>query len=100
MEDLNSFFRTSQNEQIFSIPAMLSEVYGLILARLFNSDISFHILYTKGDSTAEAHDKEVLSFIKRIHDFKTEGVPAEFKQVIINILNNAIDAILEKKKSF
>lgn len=98
MEDLNSFFRTSQNEQIFSIPAMLSEVYGLILARLFNSDISFHILYTKGDSTAEAHDKEVLSFIKRIHDFKTEGVPAEFKQVIINILNNAIDAILEKKK--
>ncbi|PLX68715.1 MAG: hypothetical protein C0603_06060 [Denitrovibrio sp.] len=99
MEDLNSFFRTSQTEEIFSIPEMLSEVYGLILSRLFNSDISFHIVYTKDDSTTEAHDKEVLNFIKKIRDFQAEGVPAEFKQVIINILNNAIDAILEKKSS-
>ena len=99
MGDLKAFFRTSQNEEIFSIPEMLSEVYGLILARLFNSDISFHIVYTKDDSTIEAHDKEVLNFIKRISNFKAEGVPAEFKQVIINILNNAIDAILERKNA-
>lgn len=99
MEDLKRFFRTSQTEENFSVPSTLSEVFGLIMARLFNSDISFHIIYTKDDSTTEAHDRDVFSFLGRIKDFRISGVPAEFKQVIINIINNAVDAILEKKKS-
>jgi len=97
MEDLKHFFMTSQVEERFSIPKMLNEVYGLILSRLFNSDISFHIVFNQDDSTTEAHDKDVIGFISKMKDFTANGVPAEFKQVIINVLNNAIDAILEKK---
>jgi len=97
MEDLKLFFRTSQSKEPFFILQHMSEVLGLVTARLFNSDISFQMSYTKDDSTIEAHDKEVLSFTSKLKDFQIEGVPAEFKQVIINILNNAIDAILEKK---
>lgn len=97
MEDLKRFFRTSQKDEEFSVPKILNEVFGLIMARLFNSDISFHMIYTKDDSTTEAHDRDVFSFITRIKDFSIKGVPAEFKQVIINIINNAVDAILEKK---
>lgn len=97
MEDLNRFFRTSHEEKPFSVPQILNEVFGLIMARLFNSDISFHIMYSEKNSTIEANDKDVFEFIKKINDFQTKGVPAEFKQVIINILNNSVDAILEKK---
>lgn len=97
MEDLKLFFRTSQNEEKFSVPKILNEVFGLLMARLFNSDISFHLIYTKDDSTTEAHDRDVFAFVARIKDLRVNGVPAEFKQVIINIINNAVDAILEKK---
>ncbi|PLX66085.1 MAG: hypothetical protein C0602_13215 [Denitrovibrio sp.] len=100
MEDLNRFFSTSQEECVFSVPQILSEVFGLIIARLFNSDISFHIVYTKNDSTTEANDREVFEFINKIKDFHTQGVPAEYKQVIINILNNSVDAILERKRKY
>jgi signal transduction histidine kinase/AmiR/NasT family two-component response regulator len=97
MEDLNSFFKTSQLEETLSIPMALSQVHGLLLARLSNSDISFQILYTKDDSTKEAYDNDVTRFIADLANFTVNGVPAEFKQVIINILNNSIDAILERK---
>jgi signal transduction histidine kinase/AmiR/NasT family two-component response regulator len=97
MEDLKSFFRTSHAEEDFSIPQILSEVHGLILARLFNSDISFHMVLTTSDASSEVTDNDVPNFIASMKDFKTRGVPAEFKQVALNVLNNAIDAILEKK---
>lgn len=97
MEDLKRFFRTSQTEEMFSVPRTLSEVFGLIMARLFNSDISFHMVYSKEDSTIEAYDREVLAFTSRIKDFSIKGVPAEFKQVLINVMNNAVDAVLERK---
>jgi len=99
MEDLKSFFRTSQSEQQFSIPDILYEVYGLITARLFNSDVSFTITHTTGETTKEASDGEVGSFISGLNGLTVNGIPAEFKQVIINILNNSIDAIQEKKSA-
>jgi signal transduction histidine kinase/AmiR/NasT family two-component response regulator len=99
MEDLKTFFKTSQATEPFYVMKLLGEVMGLVYARLMNSDISFQISYTKDDSTLEAHDMDVLGFTSKITDFQLQGIPAEFKQVIINILNNAVDAILEKKSA-
>jgi len=99
MEDLKNFFRTSQSEEVFSIPKTLHEVLGLIISRLFNSDISFHVALSTSQSTTEAHDREAFTFFSSAPDFFAEGIPAEFKQVIINIINNAIDSILERKNS-
>lgn len=99
MEDLKTFFRTSQATEPFNVMKLLGEVLGLVYARLLNSDISFQISYTKDNSTIEAHDREILNFTNKIRDFEITGIPAEFKQVLINILNNAVDAILEKKSN-
>lgn len=99
MEDLNNFFKTSQEEEDFYLLKNFDEIFGLIKARLLNSDISIHMAYRKDDSTLEADDDDIIAFVKKLRDFKVSGIPAEFKQVIINLINNAIDAILERKRT-
>jgi signal transduction histidine kinase len=96
MDDLSSFFKSSRDEICFSINNIIDEVYSLMKARMVNSGISFNLTHTTDEYTQEATDGNVPDTLKSMKDIFIKGVPAEFKQVLINILNNSIDAILER----
>lgn len=75
IDDFRNFFRTDKNESIFSINECLDKVIKLTAAQFKNNEIIF---------------------IKNLKDFNILGLENEFIQALINILNNAKDALLEK----
>lgn len=75
IDDFRSFFRTDKQKMLFDICEEIVSVTDLLKAQLKNHDIKVEI---NGDS------------------FKIEGFQTEFKQVIINLINNAKDAFDEK----
>ena len=76
MEDFRNFFKPSRIESPFQPCEVNNEVHSLIESRFKQNQIKF-----------------------RIHDhthFTVSGYPNEYKQVILILFNNAIDAIAEK----
>ena len=65
-----------KKKEIFSAKNAIEDALNILKAQLKNYNISFEI---------------------RGEEFKINGYQNEFKQVILNIISNAKDAILEKK---
>lgn len=76
IDDFRNFFKSDKNESIFSISESIEKVIKLTEAQFKNNEIIF---------------------IKNIQDFNILGLENEFIQALINILNNAKDALLEEK---
>jgi PAS domain S-box-containing protein len=78
IDDFRSFFKPASQQQSFSLQAAIKETLNLIVAQFSNNNI--HV---------------------RLENFPNEdiiirGYPNEFKQVIVNLLNNAKEALLFK----
>lgn len=76
IDDFRDFFIPSKRKSNFSICNVIKEVIEILKPQLDNNNIK----YTSTEGT-----------------FKFIGFPNEFKQVIINIINNSKDAILSNK---
>ena len=72
IEDFRNFFRTDKKETTFNIKDIFEKVFKLTDAQFKNHEIIF---------------------IKNIDEFKLYGFENEFIQALINILNNAKDAL-------
>lgn len=77
IEDFNNFFKPSKDKQNFTISSILTETQNLLSSRLSKFKVNLQI------NIQDNH----LSYI---------GYKNELKQVIINIINNAIDALDER----
>ncbi len=77
IEDFRNFFRTDKEETLFSVKDIFEKVFKLTDAQFKNLEIIF---------------------IKEINDFKLFGFENEFVQALINILNNAKDALENMEK--
>ncbi|MDD3343723.1 MAG: ATP-binding protein [Sulfurospirillaceae bacterium] len=78
IDDFRNFFKIDKEKKPFSALQAINETIALQSAQFKNQGIHLHII---GD------DKELFGF------------KSEFQQVILNIINNAKDAILERKPS-
>jgi len=78
VDDFRNFFRPDKTIESFSIANIIDQVLSILSAQLKEKGISVKI-------TEDATNIEAL------------GYPNEFKQVILNIINNAKDALLENK---
>jgi signal transduction histidine kinase/AmiR/NasT family two-component response regulator len=96
MDDLSSFFRSGQEEENFSVFRMLGEVISLQSARIKNSNVALVFSCFSQKGALHADENNIQSVLASNDFIRLKGVPAEFKQVIINILNNAVDAIIDK----
>jgi len=76
IEDFRNFFAPSKEKSEFDIKTSITKVFDIQKAQLEDHDIAFEI---KGES------------------FIINGYESEFKQVILNIINNAKDAIINDK---
>jgi signal transduction histidine kinase len=72
IEDFRNFFKTDKEETLFNIENIFDKVFKLTDAQFKNHEIIF---------------------IKDIHNFELFGFENEFIQALINILNNAKDAL-------
>ena len=75
IEDFRNFFRTDKEETTFNIKDIFEKIFKL-------TDIQF-----------KTHE---IIFVKDINDFELFGFENEFIQALINILNNAKDALENK----
>lgn len=77
IDDFRNFFKQGEEELEFSVKEALDSVYGLV-----NTNLSYHHI-------------ECIVDVK--HDSIIKGGLNEFKQVLINIINNAQEAILSSE---
>ncbi|WP_303851178.1 ATP-binding protein [Seleniivibrio woodruffii] len=99
MDDLSSFFRSGQDEENFSMFRMLAEVISLQSARMKNSNVAINFCCFAAERTLHADETNIQQALENNDFIRLKGVPAEFKQVVINIINNAVDAIIEKNSN-
>ncbi|MCI4624451.1 MAG: PAS domain S-box protein [Candidatus Magnetoovum sp. WYHC-5] len=80
IDDFRNFFIPTKEKKIFNVIESLNEVLLIVSAQLKNSFIEIEERYK---------DKKPI---------EVTGYPNEFKQVILNIISNARDALIERKK--
>ena len=78
IDDFRNFFRLDKLEKEFSIHEKISETSNMLLSQLTDHQIEINI------------DK---------NDFRVMGHDSEFQQVILNLINNAKDALLDNNIS-
>ena len=76
IDDFRNFFKPSKMKESFKLRDAISDILKIVTAQLKNHKINISL---------HGENYDVL------------GYPNEFKQVILNLANNAKDAILEKK---
>ena len=75
IDDFRNFFRIDKQKELFDVKKAIKETINIMQAQLKHHNINVDV---NGE------------------DFKIEGFANEFKQVVLNIINNAKDAIIEK----
>lgn len=78
LSDFRNFLKPSTKKSHFSVNKSFDEIFEIIGKQIFYSNINFQINYN--------NDKEVFIY----------GYENEFKQVLLNLINNAKNKILEK----
>lgn len=78
LSDFRNFLKPSTKKQLFSIEKCLNEIFEIIGKQIFYSNINLHIDY-----------------VNKNQDLLIYGYENEFKQVLLNIINNAKNKILE-----
>lgn len=78
VDDFRNFFKPSKERVIFQLKETIEDTTKLLIQQFKNHNIEVNI---KGSSK-----------------IKSYGAPNEFKQVVLNILNNAKDAIEERRE--
>jgi len=108
MDDFRSFFRTDPGKENFNLIEKIIDVVKMQYGRFEVGAVNVHIVYRNDE---DREDKSLLDveYGKGIRTFTKEaeidknavcfGFPNMFKQVILNLLNNSVDAIAEKRQA-
>ncbi len=80
IDDFTNFLKPSKTKITFNVTSAIEELVSMFI-RIFNKNTIEVNIKTKQDGI-----------------LLTDGYPNEFKQVVLNILNNAKDAIIAKRK--
>lgn len=93
IDDFRNFFRQDKEKQSFDVKIAAGEVLSMLSAQLRNNKISYRL-------SCHEHNRTAKNFTEIIpcDEFKIEAYPNELKQVFMNIVNNAKDAILQRRK--
>lgn len=93
IDDFRNFFKPSKGKTVFDAKIAIGEVFQIVSAQLRDKLISIKL-------TCHTHNRvfEDTSKIIWCEASLVEGFKNEFEQAVLNILNNAKDAILERKE--
>ena len=82
LSDFRNFLKPSTKKKLFSIRKSFEEIFEIIGKQIFYSNINMHFNH-------DFQEKELLIY----------GYENEFKQVLLNLINNAKNKIVEKKSN-
>ncbi len=80
IDDFRNFFRPAKEKETFNCLSAINSMISIVSAQLFNNSIGIKVT---------AADENAL-FVN--------GFPNEFKQAVLNIINNSKDAIIDNRK--
>jgi signal transduction histidine kinase len=94
IDDFRNFFRPDKEKMPFDVERAAGEVLAMFASQLKANNISYRI-------TCHAHDKTFEDFTEIIPcgEMTLIGHQNEFKQVFLNLITNAKDAIIERRQS-
>ncbi|MBF0456384.1 MAG: response regulator [Nitrospirae bacterium] len=91
--DFRDFFKPSGDRSHFSVKAAIEECISLIKLQYENNQIYVEFVAQNVNVGARA-----LSDSPRMSEITIFGYPEEYKQVVLNLITNARDAIREKRR--
>ena len=94
IDDFRNFFKPSKTPQPFSLLTAVQEILKVIFQQLRNNTIRLTVECQCGEEHYRFEND--IDFTVDCRDFKVHGYPNEFKHAVLNIVNNAKDAILEQ----
>jgi len=77
IDDFRNFFKPNKGSEVFNLNGLVKDTLGLVDATFQHQDVKIRGF----------HDGEILVY----------GFPSEFSQTLLNVLNNAKDALLDNK---
>lgn len=83
IDDFRNFFKPSKEKTVFDLRNAIHEVIEILSAQLTSHGIQAFLLAGSDNNESE--------------HYRIEGYPNEFKQAMVNLVNNAKDAIDERK---
>lgn len=92
IDDFRDFMNPSKNRQTFDLKVAAGEIFTLLSAQMKNNYIACSI-------TCHVHNKTFTNFdaIETCGECEITSYKNEFKQVILNLITNAKDAIFERR---
>jgi len=97
IDDFRNFFSPNKNKTTLSIVKELLATIDLVKPQFENHGIGICFICSCDDNKIECDNSFGEQYCNKGKD-KIDGYPNELKQVFLNILNNAKDAILESSK--
>ncbi len=96
IDDFRNFFRQDKQKEVFDVKACVAWVLSMLSAQLRTNNISYRITCCENKKVFENFKN--LSEISLCGAFMIEAYPNEVKQVFLNLIDNAKDAILERRE--
>lgn len=94
INDFSNFFKPSKIKQPFKINTAIQEVIGLVYGLFVKSDIKISLSCSYPEAVCQPPKSQTQSICICEPELIVEGFKNEFKQVILNVLCNARDAII------
>jgi PAS domain S-box-containing protein len=95
IDDFRNFFKPDKEKEMFDLCEIIREVLSLINPQLVNKNIQLLIYYKDYPISLKSGSSELPSHIKCVTSY---GYPNEFKQVLLNLISNARDAIVDSRE--
>ncbi|KJR41645.1 PAS/PAC sensor signal transduction histidine kinase [Candidatus Magnetoovum chiemensis] len=97
IEDFKKFIKPSKNKIPFKINTAVKETLMLVYKQLVKTGISI-TLNCCYEGAVKRTNKDAADICVCEPEIVVNGYPSEFKQVILNLISNARDAVLKKKE--
>lgn len=95
IDDFRDFFKPSKKTEIFDVKDAVSQVLSIIKPQLRNKSIECVVVCSCGRRERVESDTDELSKCSD-HNMRIHGFQNEFKQVLLNLISNARDAMISR----